>query len=179
MKLCGLDFRNENFLPGSICAVGTSLVEDSIAIAHLEYLIKPHKTVDYQSDFCYNNHHIAYEDLRESLEFPIVWSNIASMIRLADGVVFPNANSCLYQLKEVLKLYNLPSIQFNYLCCTSLFQYHFPKLDKYSLEDMAKYFGIKLEHFDALETAQIVSLIASFLEIPDSYIGVFEHIQKD
>lgn len=109
MKLCGLDFETANSCSGSICAVGAALFEDGVALERREYLIKPHKSVDYMSNFCQDVHGIAYEDLRESLEFPEIWQNIKQLLTTADCVIIHNAAFDLKHLHNVLKLYNLPS----------------------------------------------------------------------
>lgn len=64
MKPCGLDFETANSCSGSICALGAALLEDGVVLEHREYLVKPHKAVDYMSKFCRDVHGIFYEDLR-------------------------------------------------------------------------------------------------------------------
>ena len=47
MKLCGLDFETANNCSGSICAIGAALLEDGVVLERREYLVKPHKSLDY------------------------------------------------------------------------------------------------------------------------------------
>ena len=110
MKLCGLDFETANNCSGSICAVGAALLEDGVVLERREYLVKPHKSLDYMSKFCRDVHGISYEDLRESPEFSEVWQSVKELLTSADCVVSHNAQFDLRHLHNVLALYNLPSV---------------------------------------------------------------------
>ena len=175
MKLCGLDFETANFCNGSICAVGAALIENGITIERREYLIKPHKSVDYMSNFCRDVHGISYEDLRESPEFPEIWQCVRQLLVSADCVVIHNAPFDLRHLHNVLSLYHLPSVSFDYVCSLRLCRYHFPEAHSHSLNCMADMFGITFQHHDALEDAETCAKIASLLEIPENFICRFEY----
>ena len=175
MKLCGLDFETANSCNGSICAVGAALLENGVVLERREYLVKPHKTVDYMSKFCRDVHGITYEDLRESPEFSEVWQSVKLLLISADCVVIHNAPFDLRHLHNVLSLYNLPSVSFDYVCSLKLCRYHFPELPYHSLADMAEKFGITFQHHDALEDAETCAKIASHLEIPENFICRFEY----
>ena len=175
MKLCGLDFETANNCSGSICAVGAALLEDGVVLERREYLVKPHKSLDYISKFCRDVHGISYEDLRESPEFSEVWQSVKQLLISADCVVIHNAPFDLRHLHNVLSLYHLPSVSFNYVCSLQLCRYHFPELPYHSLADMAEKFGITFQHHDALEDAETCAKIASQLEIPENFICRFEY----
>ena len=176
MKLCGLDFETANSGSGSICAVGAALLENGVAAERLEYLVKPHKSLDYMSKFCRDVHGIFYEDLRESPEFNEVWQSVKSLLESADFVVIHNAPFDLRHLRNVLRLYNLPSISFDYVCSVKLCRHHFPELPTHGLAAMAEKFGITFQHHDALEDAETCARIASQLEIPENFISRFEFV---
>ena len=175
MKLCGLDFETANNSNGSICSVGVAVVENGVVLECREYLVKPHKSVDYMSKFCRDVHGITYEDLRESPEFSEVWQSVKLLLFSADCVVIHNAPFDLRHLHNVLSLYNLPSVAFDYVCSLKLCRYHFPELPYHSLADMAEKFGITFQHHDALEDAETCAKIASQLEIPENFICRFEY----
>ena len=175
MKLCGLDFETANSCNGSICAVGAALLKNGVVLERREYLVKPHKTVDYMSKFCRDVHGITYEDLRESPEFSEVWQSVKLLLISADCVVIHNAPFDLRHLYNILSLYNLPSVSFDYVCSLKLCRYHFPELPYHSLADMAEKFGITFQHHDALEDAETCAKIASHLEIPENFICRFEY----
>ena len=175
MKLCGLDFETANSCSGSICAVGAALLEDGIVLERLEYLVKPHKSVDYMSKFCRDVHGISYDDLRKSPEFPEIWHNVKNLLHSADCVVIHNATFDLRHLRKVLELYSLPSVSFDYVCSVQLCRCRFPELPHHGLADMAEEFGITFQHHDALEDAETCAKIASQLEIPENFICQFEY----
>ena len=176
MKLCGLDFETANSCHGSICSVGVAIVENGEALKRKEYLIKPHKSLDWMSKFCRDVHGITYEDLRESPEFSEVWQSIKQLLISVDCVVIHNASFDLRYLRNVLSLYHLPSVSFNYVCSLQLCRYHFPELLHHGLADMAEKFGITFQHHDALEDAETCAKIASQLEIPENFICRFEYL---
>ena len=175
MKLCGLDFETANNSNGSICSVGVAVIENGVVLERREYLVKPHKSVDYMSKFCRDIHGITYEDLRESPEFSEVWQSVKQLLISADCVVIHNAPFDLRHLYNILSLYNLPSVSFDYVCSLQLCRYHFPELPYHSLADMAEKFGITFQHHDALEDAETCAKIASHLEIPENFICRFEY----
>ena len=178
MKLCGLDFKTANSNYGSICAVGAAIVENGEVLERKEYLIKPHKSLDWVNNFCRDIHGITYEDLRESPEFSEVWQSVKTMLISADCVVIHDALFDLRHLHNVLSLYNLPSISFDCVYILPLCCYHFPALPDHSLAAMAAKFGITFEHHDALENAETCAKIASQLEIPENFICRFEYLQN-
>ncbi len=175
MKLCGLYFETANSCCGSICAAGAALLENGTVIERREYLVKPHRSMDYINKFFRDIHGIAYEDLRESPEFPEIWQSVKQLIISADCVVIHNAKFDLRHLRKVLELYRLPAFSFNCLCSAKLCRHHFPELPRHGLADMAEHFGITFQHHDALEDAETCAKIASQLEIPENFIRRFEY----
>ncbi|MBR1953238.1 MAG: 3'-5' exoribonuclease [Lentisphaeria bacterium] len=176
MKLCGLDFETANNRSGSICAVGAALLEDGVVLERREYLVKPHKSVDFMSKLCRDIHGISYEDLRKSPEFPEIWQNVKKLLVSADCVVIHNASFDLRHLCRVSELYNLPALSFDCVCSVNLCRHHFPELSHHGLADMAKMFGITFQHHNALEDAETCAKIASKLEIPEKFIFQFEYL---
>ena len=154
MKFCGLDFETANSCNGSICSVGVAVVENGEVLGRKEYLIKPHKSLDWMSKFCRDIHGITYEDLRESPEFPEIWQSVKTMLTSADCVVIHNAPFDLRHLHKVLEIYHLPSVSFDYVCSLKLCRLHFPEFPKHDLADVAEHFGIAFQHHDALEDAE-------------------------
>ena len=175
MKLCGLDFETANNCSGSICAVGAALLEDGVVLERREYLVKPHKSLDYISKFCRDVHGISYEDLRKSPEFSEVWQSVKQLLISADCVVIHNAQFDLRHLRNILSLYNLQSVSFDYIFSLQLCRYHFQEAHSHSLNCMADMFGITFQHHDALEDAETCAKIASQLEIPENFICRFEY----
>ena len=178
MKLCGLDFETANSCNGSICSVGVAVVENGEVLERKEYLIKPHKSLDWMSKFCRDIHGITYEDLRESPEFSEVWQSVKQLLISADCVVIHNAPFDLRHLRNILSMYNLPSVSFDYICSLQLCRYLFPELPHHGLADMAERFGITFQHHDALEDAETCAKIVSQLGVPKNFIYRFEYLQN-
>ena len=178
MKLCGLDFETANSCNGSICSVGVAIVENGVVLERKEYLIKPHKSLDWMSKFCRDIHGITYEDLRESPEFSEVWQSVKELLTSGDCVVSHNAQFDLRHLRNVLSLYSLPSVSFDYVCSLQLCRQLFPQLPGHGLADMAEHFGITFQHHDALEDAETCAKIASQLEILENFISRFEYLSN-
>ena len=119
---------------------------------------------------------LSYEDLRESPEFSEVWQSVKTMLTSADCVVIHNAPFDLRHLHNILSLYHLPSVSFDYVCSFQLCRHHFPDAHSHSLNCMADMFGITFQHHDALEDAETCVKIASHLEIPENFICRFEYL---
>ena len=178
MKLCGLDLETANSCNGSICSVGAAIVENNEVLERKEYLIKPHKSLAWMSKFCRDIHGITYEDLRGSPKFSEVWQSVKTMLISADCVVIHNVPFDLRHLYNVLSLYKLPAVSFDYVCSLQLCRYHFPEAHSHNLDSMADMFGITFQHHDALEGAETCAKIASQLEIPENFICRFEYLQN-
>lgn len=73
MRITGLDFETANRCSGSICSIGVAETEDGILTEKREWLIRPHKSMDYMNSHFTAIHGIGYYDLRECPEFPEVW----------------------------------------------------------------------------------------------------------
>ena len=179
MKLCGLDFETANVCSGSICAVGAVMLEDGCVSERRGYLIKPHESLDFMSKVCQDVHKIAYEDLRESPEFPEIWQSVKQLLVAADCVVIHNAVFDLRHLYHVLKLYDLPAVSFNYLCSLKLCRRCLPELPGHGLAAMAAEFGITFRHHDALEDAETCVRIASQLDFSENFIRRFAYPGKE
>ena len=153
-----------------------AVVENGEVLERKEYLIKPHKSLDWMSKFCRDIHGITYEDLRESPDFPEIWQSVKQLLISADCVVVHDAPFDLRHLHKVLEFYHLQSVSFDYVCSLRLCRHHFPELPHHGLADMAEHFGITFQHHDALEDAESCAKIASQLEIPENFICRFEYL---
>ena len=174
MKLCGLDFETANSQSGSICAVGCAIVEDGKVVEKCEYLVKPHKNLDFMSAFCYMVHGINYYDLRNAPEFYEIWGNIACFLTTADCVVMHNAGFDLHHLRSVLELYSLNNIHFPYICSLELSRKKFPDMKSHSLDKTAAYFDFSFHHHDALDDAAACAVIAEKMNFSENDIKIFE-----
>ena len=175
MKLVGLDFETANPGCGSICAAGVTVLNNGVAEETREWLIRPHRTLDWMLPEFTEIHKIGYFDLRNSPEFFEVWPAVKSLIEGGDYVVIHNAAFDLRHLDAVLNLYHLPSFSFKYVCSLRLCRKMFPQMNLYSLDAMAKHFCIEFQHHDALEDAIACASIAAQTGIPENLIKTFEY----
>jgi len=174
MKLTGLDFETANCNRGSICAVGCAVLEDGIVTDKREWLVRPHKSLDYVTAACYNVHGIGWYDLREAPEFPEIWPVLSGMLSSADLVVIHNASFDLKHLRAVLELYHLPAIRFPYVCSLAVSRERFPEMESHSLDSVASYFDHHFEHHDALEDAIACAAILFQMKFEKKYEKLFD-----
>ena len=174
MKLCGLDFETANGKSGSICAVGCVVIEDGKLIEKREYLVKPHKKLDFMSAECYMIHGINYYDLRNAPEFSEIWNNLKELLISTNYVVMHNASFDLRHLRAVLEIYSAKSIKFPYLCSLELSRKNFPDMQSHSLDKMAAHFGFSFKHHDALEDAFVCAAICEKMNFSENDAKLFE-----
>lgn len=174
MKLCGLDFETANAKSGSICAVGCAVVENGDLIEKREYLVRPHKNLDFMSAVCYMVHGINHYDLRNAPEFSEVWSNLVPLLTSSDYVVMHNAAFDLRHLRAVLEIYEQKSITFPYLCSLELSRKNFPDMESHSLDKMAAHFGISFKHHDAFDDAFACAYIAEKMNFSENDAKLFD-----
>ncbi len=176
MKLAGLDFETANYRPGSICAVGLAVMDNGIIIEKREWLVRPHKCMDFVIPQFTAIHGIGYYDLRQSPEFPEIWPVMRDILCGADCVAVHNAKFDLRHLKCVLELYNLPRISLPYICTLELSRKKLPELAAHSLDVVAGHLEIAFNHHDALEDAAACAAIAGMLEFDGNMIKRFDFL---
>ena len=174
MKLTGLDFETANSLHGSICSVGCAVLEDGVVTEKREWLVRPHKSLDYVTSACYNVHGISYYDLREAPEFPEIWPVLGCMLREAEHVIIHNAPFDLGHLRAVLTLYHLPAIRFTYVCSLEVSRKKHPEMASHSLDAMASFFDHKFQHHDALEDAITCAYILFTMKFEEKDVKLFD-----
>ena len=174
MKLTGLDFETANSSHGSICSVGCAVLEDGVVTEKREYLVRPHKSLDYVTSACYNVHGISYYDLREAPELPEIWPVLGGMLNAAECVAIHNAAFDLGHFRAALSLYHLPAIRFPYVCSLAMSRKNFPEMRSHSLDMMASIFDHEFQHHDALEDAVACAYILSRMNFEEKDIKLFD-----
>ena len=178
MKLTGLDFETANGSHGSICSVGCALLEDGIVTEKREWLVRPHKSLDYVTSACYNVHGISYYDLRKAPEFPEIWPVLGCMLNTAEHVVIHNAPFDLGHLRAALTLYRLPPIRFPYVCSLAVSREKHPEMRSHSLSAIASIFDHKFQHHDALEDAIACATILFNMKFEEKDVKMFDFHYK-
>ena len=174
MRLVGLDFETANLERGSICAAGCAVLEEGVVVEKNEWLIRPHPRLDHVHGACFAVHGISWYDLRESPEFPAVWPVIRRMLASGDAAVMHNASFDLGHLREVLALYKLPAVHFDYVCSLQVSRRLLPELESHSLDAVAEHFGHEFRHHDALEDAVACATVINKLGIPENSLRQFD-----
>ena len=178
MKLTGLDFETANYQRGSICSAGCAVLEDGVVTEKREWLVRPHKSLDYVTGACYNVHGISYYDLREAPEFPEIWPVLGCMLNTAELVVVHNARLNLGHLWAVLELYHLPAIRFPYVCSLAVSREKHPEMRSHSLSAIASIFDHKFQHHDALEDAIACATILFNMKFEEKDVKMFDFHYK-
>ena len=175
MKLIGLDFETANYRQGSICAIGLALLENGELIDQREWLIRPHRSLDWLLPRFTDIHGIDYYQLRGAPEFCEIWLLMANFIQSGELAVIHNAAFDLGHLQAVLELYQLPAFSFDYVCSLRLCRQLFPEMKSHSLDKMAERFQLEFKHHDALEDATVCASIVSHTGIPENSRKRFEY----
>lgn len=179
MRITGLDFETANWCSGSICSIGVAETEDGILTEKREWLIRPHKSMDYMNSHFTAIHGIGYYDLRECPEFPEVWPVLRDLLLRSDCVAIHNASFDLRHLRAVLMLYQLPRITFQYLCTLELSRKKLPALPSHSLDAVAAEIQFSFQHHDALEDAAACVRIANALGMDQKLIHQFDFFESE
>ncbi len=175
MKLIGLDFETANPCNGSICAAGAALLDNGLVTDKREWLIRPHKSIDWMMERFTKIHGIGYYDLRSAPEFCEIWFSLEKFLLTGDVVVIHNASFDLRHLRAVLQFYELPGIGFDYVCSLELSRKMFPEMASHSLDKMVARFGHGFQHHDALDDAIACAVIASHTGVPEEFKRRFEY----
>ncbi len=172
--LIGLDFETANFNSGSICSVGIACLNaDGTLAAGMNCLVRPHRSMDWVSWRFFQIHGIGDADLRDAPEFPDIWDEFCALVGCGGCVVIHNAPFDLGQLRSVMKLYGLSSLEFEYVCSLSVSRKCFPELTSHSLSNMADYFGIRFNHHEAFDDARTCAEIVRRTGIPPGALRRF------
>lgn len=175
MRLIGLDFETANPSSGSICAAGVVCLDNGIITDKREWLIRPHQSVDWMRSAFTRIHGIGYYDLRQSPEFQEVWPAMQKILTSGDCIVIHNAPFDLRHLNAVLKLYQLPTISFDYVCSLAVSRKLFSDMPSHSLDAVAGRFGHSFKHHDALDDAIACATIIAHTGIPENCQKRFEY----
>ena len=171
MKLAGLDFETANKRDGSLCAAGCAILDDGVVTASKEWLVFPHKGYRWMANT--NIHGLTYWDVCHCAEFNCIWPELEQMLTSADCVIIHYAPFDLKQLRNVLALYELPPVEFDYADSVFICRHLFPEMRSHSLDVMAERFGIVFQHHNALEDATACASIIARTGIPEGYLRHF------
>lgn len=139
-----IDFETATYERTSICQIGLVRFENGTIVKEFNSLVKPPNNEYY--DNLIDVHGITPEDTENAPTFDQVWPEIKDLIKFKD-VVAHNGFSFDFQcLDKTLNFYQLEIPPYNKYCTYKIF--------KRNLGELAKTYGIPLNHHDALSDAR-------------------------
>ncbi len=157
MNFTAIDFETANGNPASACSIGLIVVENNRITHEVSYLIKPY--TDWFSRYNIAVHGITAHQVQHSPRFEDIWHKIAPHIENADTIVAHNASFDMNVLRRCLEYADIASRLPQSTCTVRLAKKHLPHLPNHKLNTVAGYFGIPLNHHDALSDARAAALI--------------------
>jgi DNA polymerase-3 subunit epsilon len=156
MDFCAIDFETANGMRNSACAVALVKVIDSRVVEEYKSLINQEDTW-FRPDFI-ALHGITAEMTASAPSFAELWPNIAAFIsdlRLAAH----NAGFDISVLKKMLEENGIKWGLPEYYCSLEIARSTWPSLRAHSLDVVADYLGIELDHHNALSDARACAAI--------------------
>lgn len=161
----------------SICEIGLCVVKKEQIVETKSWLVQPPDN-DYD-DFNINIHGITPEDTAMSPSFPDIWKEVLPYLS-GQIVVAHNTSFDMYALRDSFVLEGVPFPDFLHFCSCRISKKSFPNLYCYSLDEVCKELGIKLEKHhragcDAEACARIflacleASAVDSYYELQNKY----------
>jgi DNA polymerase-3 subunit epsilon len=156
MDFCAIDFETANGLRNSACAVALVKVINNRVVEEYQSLINQEDTW-FRQDFI-ALHGITAKMTASAPSFVVLWPNIAAFIgnlRLAAH----NAAFDIGVLKKMLEDNGINRGPPEYFCSLEIARSTWPDLRAHSLDVVAEYLGIELDHHNALSDARACAAI--------------------
>ncbi|SFQ73041.1 3'-5' exonuclease [Hymenobacter arizonensis] len=151
LNFTAIDFETANERRSSACAVGVVRVQGGQIVETYQTLLRPRELrVDWRN---YQVHGIAETDLHSAPTLADVWTEVLPYLH-RQPVVAHNSAFDVSVLEHTLRDYDLPVPPFHCLCSVKLSKVAWPQLERHKLDHVAAYFGIPLNHHDALSDAR-------------------------
>jgi len=167
-RFIAIDFETANYQRNSACALGIALVEDLVITDQFYTLIKPP-----QQYFMFTGiHGITREDVRDKPAFNELWPDIKEYFNNIDFIAAHNVAFDRSVLEVCCNYYGIqkPSVKYE---CTFQMSRKRLNLDRYSLDKVSEYFGIELQHHNALsDTLACAEIMIRFLKFRDDCDGL-------
>lgn len=156
-NFAAIDFETANFNRSSVCSVGVVIYQDGIKVDEIYEYIKP--APNHFEQRCIDVHGILPFQVENAPLFPQVWAKIepkvAGLPLVAHNMSFDR--SCLF---KVCDYYGMPHPDHEYLCTCQAAKRQLPNLPNHTLDTLASYYKISLNHHHALSDAQACAQLA-------------------
>ncbi len=147
-RFIAIDFETANFKTASACSMGIVVVENLLITGEYYTLIKP--PANY---FKFTNiHGITWHDVKDKMTFNELWPGIQKYFGNIDFVAAHNVAFDRAVLKGCCSHYNINIPEVKYKCTCQLSRKRL-NLKNNALDKVSAYFGIKLNHHNALSDA--------------------------
>ncbi|MEP0862795.1 MAG: 3'-5' exonuclease [Ignavibacterium sp.] len=143
-----IDFETANYYRDSACAIGLVRVENCKIVSKDSFLIRPPSNWFVFTDL----HGISWEDVKYAPTFEELWSVIKKYFRGVSFITVHNASFDKSVLLKCCERYRIKPPQKPFQCTTQISR-NFWGIEYYGLEDVCDYFGITLNHHEALSDA--------------------------
>ena len=151
LDFTAIDFETANERRSSACAVGVVRVRGGLIVETYQTLLKPRELrVDWRNQ---QVHGIAESELRNAPTMADVWPELFPYLH-RQPVVAHNSAFDVSVLEHTLRDFDLPIPAFHALCSVKMSKVCWPHLERHKLDHVAGYFGIPLNHHDALSDAR-------------------------
>jgi len=159
-RFIAIDFETANNERNSACALGIVVVENLIITDQYSTLIKPPT-----SYFTFTNiHGITWQDVQDQPSFKELWPKIKNYLRDIDFVVAHNITFDKAVLEACCYYYNIQIPELKYECTCQLSRNRL-KLSSNALDSVSNYYGIELDHHNALsDTLACAKIMINFLK---------------
>lgn len=158
-RFIAFDFETANNSRNSACALGIAVVENLVITEQVTFLIKPPK-----SYFIYTNvHGITWDDVKNERTFEEIWPDIKMYFNEIDFIAAHNAPFDGSILEGCSAHYGIMPPKNKYRCTLQLSRKRL-KLKSNALDSVCKYYGIELEHHNALsDTLACAKIMINFM----------------
>lgn len=151
MNFVALDVETANHNRDSICSIGMIKVKDNQIIDSYYTLINPKQQFNWHFT---QIHGINYDDVINEPIFEDVAYEIIDFWNDVDFIVAHNAPFDMSVLVKSFERYNIEFDHFPYVCSLAISKGLY-QLEQYKLNVMADYFGLELNHHNALSDAMV------------------------
>ena len=151
LSFTAIDFETANERRASACAVGVVQVQNGRLTGAWHTLLRPRELrVDWRNQ---QVHGISEADLHDAPSLADVWPQLLPYL-YRQPVVAHNSAFDVSVLEHTLRDFDLDVPPFHCLCSVKMAKACWPQLERHKLNHLADFFGLELQHHDALSDAR-------------------------
>lgn len=152
LNFTAIDFETANYKRTSACAIGLVKVENGKIVAEKSSLIKPQP--NYFIPSFIDIHHITPDMVADAPLFGELWPDIREFIEDSEALIAHNASFDMSVLRACLEMEMIRSYLPPHFCTVKLSRQHLDFLLNHKLNTVCNFFGIELDHHEALSDAR-------------------------